>query len=217
MVLPDPDLLRNAVDHARRQGALIIADEIFTGMHRTGPRWGFQRAGVEPDIVVTSKSLTNGGAAMSAVWAREPLADAAHYPPGSHSATFVGIPHALAVTEAVLNRWDAWEDVEADIHSLETGLRDRLRELAAAYPDFITAVDAMGGTARIVLRGPLANQVRAACLTAHPCGLLVASTGMAPDVINIHPPLVIGTAELDLMAEILDRAFGALRSAESPS
>ncbi|MEU7058746.1 aminotransferase class III-fold pyridoxal phosphate-dependent enzyme [Streptomyces sp. NPDC046197] len=211
MVVPDPGLLRAAVAHARAQGAVVIADEIFTGMHRVGPRWGFELAGVEPDVVVTSKGLSNGGAALSAVWAREPLADADHYPPGSHSSTFVGIPHALAVVDTVLDRWEGWKSVRSDVAALAEGLRTRLTGLAADHPAVIDRVDATGGTARIVLSGPHAPRLRQLCATAHPdLGLLVAATGMAPDVINIHPPLVITPDELDRMTEVLDLALGVL-------
>ncbi|MFI6011959.1 aminotransferase class III-fold pyridoxal phosphate-dependent enzyme [Streptomyces sp. NPDC051243] len=211
MVVPDPALLRAAVDHARAQGAVVIADEIFTGMHRVGPRWGFELAGVEPDVVVTSKGLTNGGAALSAVWAREPLADADHYPPGSHSSTFVGIPHALAVADTVLDRWEEWRTVRDDVELLADGMRKRLAYLAEAHPVLVSRTDATGGTARIVLTGPHAPRLRQLCGTVHPrLGLLVASTGMAPDVINIHPPLVITPEELDAMNEVLDLALGAV-------
>ncbi|MFK0262666.1 aminotransferase class III-fold pyridoxal phosphate-dependent enzyme [Streptomyces angustmyceticus] len=211
MVVPDPALLRAAVEHARSQGAVVIADEIFTGMHRVGPRWGFQLMGVEPDVVVTSKGLSNGGAALSAVWAREPLADPGNYAPGSHSSTYIGIPHALAVVDTVLDRWEAWKDVESDVAVLEREMRERLAELAERRPSVIDRVDATGGTARIVLSGPHAPRLRQLCTTVHPeLGVLVASTGMAPDVINIHPPLVITGAELDGLAEVLDLALGAL-------
>ena len=208
MVEPDHALLRAAVDHARAQGALVIADEIFTGLHRVGPRWGFQRSGVVPDIVVTSKGLTNGGAALSMVWAREPLADPGHYRPGSHSSTYIGIPHALAVADTVLDRWEAWAEVDADISRLEQALDARLRTLADRHPGLVRRVDAMGGTARIVLTGPHAARLRHHCRHAHPdVGVLVATTGMAPDVINLHPPLVIGEPDLDILAEVLDLAL----------
>lgn len=211
MAEPDAELLRSAVAHAKANGALVIADEIFTGMHRTGPRWGFQRAGVSPDIVVASKALTNGAAAMSAVWAREPLADPGTYRPGSHSSTYIGIPHALGVASAVLDRWAAWSDVEADMRILEEAMAHRLDTLRRRHPELILGTDAFGGTARIVLTGPHAPELRRLCLTAHESlGLIVASTGMAPDVINIHPPLVITPADLDVMIEVLEAALTAL-------
>ncbi|KPI00266.1 Acetylornithine transaminase [Actinobacteria bacterium OK074] len=208
MVEPDHALLRAAVEHARQQGALVIADEIFTGMHRVGPRWGFQRAGVAPDIVVTSKGLTNGGAALSMVWTREPLAGPDRYRPGSHSSTYIGIPSALAVVDTVLDRWQEWTTVEEDIARLEESMRSRLAAVADRYPELVRGVDAMGGTARIVLRGPHAARMRQLFRSAHPdAGVLVATTGMADNVINVHPPLVIGEGELDVFAEVFETAL----------
>ncbi|MEU9050252.1 aminotransferase class III-fold pyridoxal phosphate-dependent enzyme [Streptomyces sp. NPDC048384] len=208
MVEPDHELLRSAVDHAREQGALVIADEIFTGMHRVGPRWGFERAGVVPDVVVTSKGLTNGGAALSMVWSREPLGHPERYRPGSHSSTYIGIPHALAVVDTVLDRWERWTTVDKDILLLEQALRERLSAVATRHPALVHSVDAMGGTARIVLNGPHAGRLRHLFRTAHPeAGVLVATTGMAPDVINVHPPLVVQHSELDVFAEVFDTAL----------
>ncbi|MGW5281674.1 aminotransferase class III-fold pyridoxal phosphate-dependent enzyme [Streptomyces collinus] len=211
MVEPEHALLHSAVDHAREQGAVIIADEIFTGMHRVGPRWGFQRAGIVPDVVVTSKGLANGGAALSMVWSREPLGHPDRYRPGSHSSTYIGIPSALAMVDAVLDRWEGWTTVDKAILRLEESMRERLAAVAARHPDLVTSVDAMGGTARVVLSGPQAGRLRHLFRSAHPeAGVLVATTGMAPDVINLHPPLVIGEPELDLFAEVFDTALDGL-------
>ncbi|MCX5008314.1 aminotransferase class III-fold pyridoxal phosphate-dependent enzyme [Streptomyces sp. NBC_00638] len=211
MAEPDHAVLRAAVDHARANGAVVIADEIFTGMHRTGPRWGFQRSGVTPDIVVASKALTNGAAALSAVWAREPLAGPETYRPGSHSSTYIGIPHALGVARAVLDRWDSWPDAESAMSDLAAAMTTRLAQLQSSHPDLVDGHRAFGGTARLVLTGDHAPLLRRLCLTADPgLGLIVASTGMAPDVINIHPPLVIGANDLDAMTEVLDRSLTLL-------
>ena len=208
MVEPDHALLRAAVEHARANGALVIADEIFTGMHRTGPRWGFQRSGVQPDIVVASKALTNGAAAFSAVWTREPLAEPATYRPGSHSSTYIGIPHALAVVQTVLDRWSGWSDPEGDVALLQERLGSRLASLEQRHPGLIHGYQVFGGAARLQLSAGFAAELRQLCLTAHPdIALIVASTGMADDVINIHPPLVIEDADLDIMADVLDRAL----------
>ncbi|WP_406153535.1 aminotransferase class III-fold pyridoxal phosphate-dependent enzyme [Streptomyces sp. NBC_01023] len=216
MVEPDHALLRAAVDHARRNGAVVIADEIFSGMHRTGPRWGFERAGVTPDVVVASKALTNGAAALSAIWAREPLAAPSSYRPGSHSSTYIGIPHALGVARAVLDRWDKWTTAERDVGVLGDRLAQRLGQLRSAHPGLVRDHAVFGGAARLVLTGDHAAGLRHLCLTADPrIGLIVASTGMAPDVINIHPPLVVTDQDLDTMTEVLDRALHILaRTAE---
>lgn len=91
------------------------------------------------------------------------------------------------------------------------GLTDRLKQLQAAHPGLVSDCRAFGGAARLVLTGDHAPALRRLCLSADPrIGLIVASTGMAPDVINIHPPLVITERELDVMTEVLDRALTLL-------
>jgi 4-aminobutyrate aminotransferase-like enzyme len=204
-VLPDSGHVRAVVEHARSLGALIVVDEIFTGLHRLGPEWGHQLHGIDPDLVVASKALTNGITPLSCVWAREPLADPAVFPPGSHSSTFAGNPFAVAVVDAVLDRWDSWADPAADVAAYAGRLRRHLRALAAS--DLVARVDVVGAVARIELHLPSALRVRAAATAAgdRP-GLLLASTGMAPGVLAMHPPLVATDAELREMTELLAAA-----------
>ncbi|MFL6161969.1 MAG: aminotransferase class III-fold pyridoxal phosphate-dependent enzyme [Jatrophihabitantaceae bacterium] len=210
MVEPDYALLHAAVRRAREHDALVIVDEIFTGMHRTGPRWGFERSGITPDIVVTGKGLSNGCAAVSMVWGREPLMSPDVYRPGSHSATYVGLPHALGVLDAVLDRWQAWDEVESDIVVLERSLRTVLEQLRAAHTSTIAGIAVMGAAARIRLHGALAGRLRALARDHGPTGALLAATGMAPDVINIHPPLIMGPDQFAEMRQVLDAALTAL-------
>ncbi len=216
MVEPDHQLLRGAVDRARDQGALVIADEVFTGMHRTGPRWGFERSGFTPDLVVTGKGLSNGCAAVSMVWAREPLASPEVYRPGSHSSTYIGLPHALGVLDAVLDRWQAWTGLDDDLRLLEQSLLDVLQELREQHPHTIAEVAVMGATARIRLRGGLAGRLRTLARDGGSLGALLAATGMAPDVINIHPPLIMRQQQYAEMQQVLDAAFSALDAEYAP-
>ena len=97
MARPDPAFIHATVAHFRSLGALVVVDEVFTGFHRTGPAHGFELYGIDPDVVVLSKALTNGAAALSAIWAREPLLDEAHFAPGAHSSTLSGTPLSLAI------------------------------------------------------------------------------------------------------------------------
>jgi 4-aminobutyrate aminotransferase-like enzyme len=209
MALPSVDYLEAAATQFRQRGALVVVDEIFTGFHRVGPRFGFQLHGVSPDLVVISKALTNGVSGLSAVWAREPLLDESHFPPGTHSSTFAGTPLTLATADAVLSRFTdqrAWTTRVAD-------LQERLTEIVAAavaeVPEIVADGTAHGGVARLVLRQPVAWRVRNAALADSP-GVLLASTGMAPDVVALHPPLTIGAEDLDIVGTVLLRA---LRSA----
>jgi 4-aminobutyrate aminotransferase-like enzyme len=209
-VLPDSGHLRRIVDHVRSLGGLIVVDEIFTGLHRLGPEWGFQLHGIQPDIIVASKALTNGITALSAVWAREPLAAPDVFPPGSHSSTFAGNPHALAVVETVLDRWDGWPDAQAAVEKKGRHLHAAL-ERVCARRNLVTGVDTVGLLARVELAGPLAMRLRQiAAEPTHGEGLLLASTGMAPATIILHPPLVTSIEDLDTMVELLDRAVEEL-------
>ncbi len=114
-MLPDTNHPRRVVDHVRSLGGLIVVEEIFTGLHRLGPEWGFPLHSIEPDIVVASKALTNGVTPLSCMWAREPLAAPDVFPPGSHSSTFAGNPLALAVVDVVLDRWNRWDRAAEDV------------------------------------------------------------------------------------------------------
>lgn len=216
MVLPPAGYLKVAISQFRASGALVVVDEIFTGFHRVGPRFGFELHGVQPDIVVLSKALTNGTAGLSAVWAREPLLDAEHFPPGTHSSTFSGTPFMLSVADAVLDRFDDREAWSARVADLETSLRKLTSDAAEAAPGVVESTEAHGGVARLLLRAPVAWDVRVAALDAppgvetdSPC-VLLASTGMAPDVIAVHPPLTITEEDLEAIRDGLIRALRSL-------
>ena len=209
MALPAANLVQHVVDHFRGLGALVVVDEVFTGLYRVGPRWGFELHGVVPDVVVGAKAMTNGLGALSFVWAREPLLSPESFPPGSHSTTFAANPFALAAADVVLARY------EASGASIAAGARS-LHEAAARLRDapHVTRVDATGWVVRAVLDGPLAPRVREHALTAGRAdpvggwhGVLVASTGLAPDVVALHPPYVATPAELDAAVTLLVRAL----------
>jgi len=215
MALPDKAYLAAAIEQFRSAGALVVVDEIFTGFHRVGPRFGFEMHGIDPDVVVLSKALTNGIGGLSAVWAREPLLDSDHFPPGTHSSTFAGTPFMLSVADQVLQRFadrTSWTSRMAELANALSGLA---QEVAAAVPNLVTSTLVRGGVARFVLRRPVAWEVRAAALRAGGSEasprVLLASTGMAPDVVAVHPPLTIGADDLHAIQEGLIRA---LRSVE---
>lgn len=205
-VMPDSGHLRAVADHARSLGALIVVDEIFTGLHRLGPTWGHQLHAVDPDIIVASKALTNGITPFAAVWAREPLADPQFFPPGSHSSTFAGNPFSLAAVDAVLDRWAARPDPAGAVAAYGAELSRLLAGLERH--DLVKAVSVVGALARVELSEPVAMQVRAAATsdTGRP-GLLLASTGMAPHVLALHPPLTATPDELAEMTQLLSAAL----------
>src|SRR5439155_18626657 len=137
---------------------LIIADEVFTGFHRTGRKWGFSHYDFVPDIVVISKALTNGLAPLSCVWAREPLSAPENFPPGTHSVTFANQPLGLAIADAVLDRFDRWSDLQADLARLERDLAAALVTVAARA-QLVQRTSVQGDTARMRLAAPIAAAV----------------------------------------------------------
>jgi 4-aminobutyrate aminotransferase-like enzyme len=214
MAMPPRGYLDAAVERFRAAGALIVVDEIFTGFHRTGPRFGFERHGLAPDIVVLSKALTNGAAGLSAVWSREPLAAAASFPPGTHSSTFSGTPLMLAVAGVVLERFADRAAWDARAARLEARLTEIVVAAAREAPALVRSTQVYGGVARLLLSRPAAWQVRAAALRPDDGdrpGVILASTGMTPDVIALHPPLTIADADLDAIGEGLTQALRSVR------
>lgn len=203
MVQPDKLLFEGIIKKFKKAGALIIMDEIFCGFYRTGKAFGFEHYVIDPDLIVMSKGLTNGLAPLSCVWAKEPLLDEHHFPPGTHSATFVNNIMSLAVADTVLDRYAAWHTIEADISKLQNAMSESIRRICKKS-SIAQSGYALGGLARIVLNQPRATEVRSnalhirslaqGCLQNVQCpthceGMLLASTGMTPNIINLHPPL----------------------------
>ena len=115
-VVPAPGFLKGLADHCRKHGILFIDDEIQSGMGRAGRWYAIEDEGVEPDMVLTAKSLA-GGLPLSAVTGRAGIIDAVH--PGGLGGTYSGNPVAAAAAIAVLDL------IERD------GLLERSRRLGA--------------------------------------------------------------------------------------
>lgn len=217
MAAPDDEYLESLVEAARNAGALVIVDEVFTGLYRTGTRWGFEQTPVEPDLIVFSKALTNGITPLSCVWGRAELMNPDTWSPGSHSSTFAGNPLALAVADTVMDRLldDAWR--KPRLEDLNAGLRRIVASLEEEFPELIHSSWTRGGVSRLLLSGAKAAVVRerASTIAADDpidgfTGVLVASTGMAPNVVSLHPPFTISESELASVGLLLARTLGSV-------
>lgn len=217
MILPDKQLFEGIVERFKKSGALIIMDEIFTGFYRTGKLFGFCNYDMVPDMVVASKGLTNGQVPIGCVWARNPLLDEAHFPPGTHSATFTNNIMALAVADTVLNLYKRWKTVENDITVIQNTIGATIKRICHQSSLFQGGY-ALGGLGRITLKKPTASGVRETALSLPPqaleylrsaglktqcSGIVLASTGMTPDIICIHPPINLTEPQLKEMSELL--------------
>ncbi len=169
------------------RGILLVLDEIQTGLARTGRWFGYQHAGVQPDIVTMAKALGNG-VPVGAVWARPGVAAA--FVPGDHGSTFAGQPLALAAVRAVLAQMQAM-DAPAAAARLGGALRGQLLQ--------IDGVDSVRGRGLLLAAelseearaGRTAKDIASACLDQ---GLVV--NGVTPTALRLAPPFVVSTEQL---------------------
>lgn len=205
-IVPPANYLPALRELCDRHGIWLVVDEVKTGLGRTGRMFGFEHAGVVPDAISLGKPL-GGGLPLSAVVGRRELLDADTY----HLSTLSGSPVPCAAALATL---DVIEREHLAERAAESGerLRAGLRDLAARHP-LIGDVRGRGLMIGIELvrdRGTKEPAAREAARLVYRCfelGLLVIYCGLAGNVIELTPPLVIGQAEIDEALAVLDHAL----------
>ncbi|MEV6946366.1 acetylornithine transaminase [Streptomyces sp. NPDC051172] len=201
VVTPPPGYLKAARAITAATGALLVLDEVQTGVGRTGHWFEYQaHEGVLPDVVTLAKGL-GGGLPLGATVAFGRAAELLQ--PGHHGTTFGGNPVACAAGLAVLDTI-ANEGLLENVKQQSEKLRDGIESLG--HP-LIAHVRGAGLLLGIVLTEPLAPQARQA---AQEAGFLVNAP--APDVVRLMPPLTLGDDEVDAFLQalpgILDQANG---------
>ncbi|MEB3981860.1 acetylornithine transaminase [Mycobacterium sp. 663a-19] len=198
VVVPPEGYLVAAREITARHGALLVLDEVQTGMGRTGAFFAHQHDGITPDVVTLAKGLGGGlpiGACLAVGAAAELLT------PGLHGSTFGGNPVCAAAALAVL-RVLAADDLVRRAEVLGKSVRHGIEGLG--HP-LIGQVRGRGLLLGIVLTAERAKHAEAA---ARDAGFLVNAA--APDVIRLAPPLIITEAQIDgfvaALPAILDRA-----------
>ncbi|WP_075236881.1 acetylornithine transaminase [Mycobacterium colombiense] len=201
VVVPPEGYLVAARDITARHGALLVLDEVQTGMGRTGTFFAHQHDAITPDIVTLAKGL-GGGLPIGACLAIGPAADL--MTPGLHGSTFGGNPVCAAAALAVL-RVLAEENLVRHAEVLGKSLRHGIEALGHPLIDHVRGRGLLCGVA---LTAPRAKDAEAAARRA---GFLVNAA--APDVIRLAPPLIITEAQVDGFVAglpgILDEAAGA--------
>jgi 4-aminobutyrate aminotransferase / (S)-3-amino-2-methylpropionate transaminase / 5-aminovalerate transaminase len=179
-------------------GILYVDDEVQSGVGRTGPVWAIEHYGVEPDLLVSGKSL-GGGLPLAGVTGKAQLVDAV--PPGGLGGTFGGNPLACAAAIAVLNEVRTPE-FRGRAEELATRIRVRLEALNAG--------EVRGLGAMLAVELPEKTPARAARITAaaRDRGLVLLSAGMYGNVIRILVPLTIDDELLERGLRLLEEAFG---------
>ena len=192
--VPPAGYLKAVRELCDKHGALLIFDEIQTGVGRTGTFFAYEQEGITPDIVTLAKGLA-GGVPIGAFLAKEEVAQVFHA--GDHGSTFGGNPLACAAALAVLEAMEQ-ENLLDNANKLGQLLQDKLRQLAQKYPGIITTVRGRG----LIVGAELAGQGRGiveACLEK---GIIINCT--AGNVLRFVPPLNITAAHIEEVIAVLD-------------
>lgn len=192
--------LRKLEALCRRHDILLIVDDIQLGCGRSGRFFSFEEAGIEPDLVTLSKSLSGYGLPLAVVLIR-PGIDA--WSPGEHNGTFRGNNLAFVTAEAALDFW-AQDAVAPQVERKGPVVRDRLMQIAADQPalqgtvrgrGFIWGLDCDASGA--------AEAISRACYQR---GLIIETSGVADQVLKFLAPLTIHDADLKKGLDIIQEA-----------
>jgi 4-aminobutyrate aminotransferase/(S)-3-amino-2-methylpropionate transaminase len=207
-VVPPDDWFERIASICRRHGILVIADEVQTGFSRTGPAFACERFGLEPDLIISAKSIS-GGTPLAAVTGRAEIMDAPVV--GGLGGTFGGNPLSCAAAVAAWETFDA-EDMPAHAARFEAQFRQRTRQWKERFPAIgdIRGVGAMWALELVrdrTTREPAPELTKQVLTLCHQAGLLILSAGTYGNVIRLLPPLVATEEQVEEGFSILEEAL----------
>lgn len=189
-------------------GILLIFDEVQVGVGRSGKLWGYEKLGIEPDILTSAKGLA-GGIPIGAMLCKD---SCAAFEPGSHASTFGGNPFACGAALAVLQTLET-ENILQNVQQRGEQLRVKLRAIAHKYPNLFTEVRGWGLINGIELSSDVDLTSIQLVKAAMDQGLLLAPAGAK--VLRFVPPLVVSEAEVDQAVTILEQVIEQVSSTAS--
>ncbi|HEX8207263.1 MAG TPA: aspartate aminotransferase family protein [Solirubrobacteraceae bacterium] len=201
-----PEFVRALRATCDEHGILYVDDEVQAGMGRTGPVWAIEHMGVEPDVLVSGKSL-GGGMPLAAITARAQIMDAPEK--GGLGGTFGGHPLSCAAAIAVLDMV-ATPEFRERTERLGQTLRARLDDMAAQHA-IVSEVRGLGPMLAMELGDR--DQAFATTQAARERGLILLSCGYDGNVIRILVPHVVADEELERGLGVLDEALGVAEAA----
>lgn len=195
--VPSDEYLQQVRALCDKHDALLIFDEVQTGVARTGKWFAYMHSGVKPDILTFAKGI-GGGFPVAGFAVPERLAHV--FKPGDHGGTFGGNPLACAAVYATLTTIKS-EGLVDKVAEKGEYFKNELRKLQEKYPDKVTDVRGCGlmlgmevaGEGKPIVESCLANNVIVNCT--------------AGNVIRIVPPLIISKEEIDIVVAALDKAL----------
>ena len=203
VMVPDEGYLKGIRDLCTEYNVLMIADEIQTGLCRTGKMLACDYENVHPDILILGKALSGGTLPVSAVLCDNPIM--LNIKPGEHGSTYGGNPLACAVAITSLSVLK-----EEKMAENATAMGNLLRkELAALESPFITTIRGKGLLNAIVINHPDPNASWDFCMEMKENGLLAKPTH--GDKIRFAPPLVINEKQIRESVEIIQHSLNILK------
>ena len=197
--MPSDGYLKEVRELCDKHDALLIFDEIQTGMGRTGTFYAYEAQGVMPDIVTLAKGLA-GGVPIGAFVVTEKVAVAFHA--GDHGSTFGGNPLACAAANVVLDTI-ADETFLREVQSVGTYFKEALRGLQEKYPAHIREVRGTG----LILGMEMQRNEDAAAISRRMLEQGVIINCTAGNVLRFIPPLIFSKTEVDELIAVLDRCI----------
>src|SRR6266581_1517624 len=210
-VVPPKEFFRIIMDICHKHGVLFIADEVQTGFGRTGKMFASERYGIEPDLVVTAKSL-GGGLPLAGVTGRAEIMDAPG--PGGLGGTFAGNPLSCAAALAVLDLFER-ENLLERANELGERFQGRAREWQSRWP-IVGDVRGLGGMQAIELvqsqetKIPATDETKKITQYCYELGLITITAGTYSNVIRVLVPLVATDAQMNEGLAVLESALAAV-------
>jgi diaminobutyrate-2-oxoglutarate transaminase len=197
----------------RRKGMLLIVDDIQAGCGRTGSFFSFEPAGLNPDIVTLSKSLSGFGLPFSVVLLKRSLDI---WKPGEHNGTFRGNNHAFVTATAALTHYWRDGDFARDLQAKANYLGEKLQDLMDRFSPHLVDIKGRGLMCGVRCVDP----ARAAAVTARAFkkGLIIERSGPRDEVIKCMMPLTTRYSELDeglaILESAMEKEFSSYRSSD---
>jgi 4-aminobutyrate aminotransferase / (S)-3-amino-2-methylpropionate transaminase / 5-aminovalerate transaminase len=217
-VLPPKNFFRELKQVLDRYGILLVVDDIQMGFFRTGKLWSIEHFGVNPDVIVFGKALTNGLNPLSGIWAREELISPEVFPVGSTHSTFNANPMGTAVALEAMKMMHE-TDYEAMVMEKGAYFLKGLEELKRRYK-VVGDVDGLGLAMRMEICEPhdsftpskaimdrMVDEAFKADMVVdgRKYGLVLDIGGYYKNVITFAPSLHISKGEIDLALNLLDQ------------
>lgn len=206
----DFDWLRRLETVCRKHDILLIVDDIQAGCGRTGTFFSFEPAGIKPDIITLSKSLSGFGLPFAVTLIRKELDQ---WVPGAHNGTFRGNNHAFVTAKTALDTF--WRDEKFAESVREKGeyLSNRFRRIADRFPELGLNLRGRGLMQGLVFPdGDIAGEI---CKEAFKNGLIIETSGPNDEVVKCLCPLIIDEADLAKGLDILEEATATVLARQS--